>query len=321
MERIRKIISGGKDWRYYNHLYIHTNEKYLKAIGDLRKAKRRLRDIETQFIPGHFYSPYPDIKEIDIRKKDIFDRSKKPIAGIDIREKEQLRLLSRLSKHYRKLPYKKNQSSNLRYTFENPAYSYTDAVVLFCMLNELTPKKIIEIGSGYSSALMIDVNELFFEDKMDLTFIEPYPELLLSLDKNGYILKEKLVDRPLWKVDEALFDTLNAGDILFIDSTHVSKVGSDVNQIFFSILPALKKGVIIHIHDVFYPFEYPIEWVKETRAWNEDYLLRAFLYNNKDYEILFFNHFMNTHHKDTLKKSMPLTIKNPGGSLWLKKVG
>jgi hypothetical protein len=116
-----------------------------------------------------------------------------------------------------------------------------------------------------------------------------------------------------------VFEELQKGDMLFIDSTHVAKPGSDVNQIYFDILPRLKRGVIIHIHDVFYPFEYPKSWILETRAWNEDYIVRAFLYNNKDFRMLLFNHFLNLHHQPLLDQLLPLTAKNSGGSLWLEK--
>jgi hypothetical protein len=105
---------------------------------------------------------------------------------------------------------------------------------------------------------------------------------------------------------------------LFVDSTHVSKTGSDLNCILFDILPSLSSGVIIHFHDVFNNFEYPKEWVFGGRNWNEDYLIRAFLMNNSNYEILFFNDYM--HHKyATAFTNLPLTYKNFGGSLWLRK--
>ena len=113
---------------------------------------------------------------------------------------------------------------------------------------------------------------------------------------------------------------LEKNDILFIDSTHVSKAGSDVNYILFEILPTLKEGVIIHFHDVFYPFEYPQGWIEKGFAWNEDYLLRAFLMYNSNFELLFFNTYMEQFHKTWIAKNMPDILKNMGGGLWLRKV-
>ena len=114
--------------------------------------------------------------------------------------------------------------------------------------------------------------------------------------------------------------TLASGDILFIDSTHVSKAGSDVNHIFFKILPSLAEGVNIHLHDIFYPFEYPKEWIYEGRAWNENYVLHAFLQYNSAFKITFFSNFLARFHHRTFHEKMPLCMKNTGGSIWLQRV-
>jgi len=98
-------------------------------------------------------------------------------------------------------------------------------------------------------------------------------------------------------------------------------VGSDVNYIFFEILPLLRPGVFIHFHDVFWPFEYPESWIEEGRQWHEVYLLRAFLEFNRDFEIVVFNTFLETFHSDWFEKYMPLCLKNRGGSIWLRRCG
>ena len=85
------------------------------------------------------------------------------------------------------------------------------------------------------------------------------------------------------------FEKLEPNDLLFIDSSHISKIGSDLNYLLFEVLPSLKPGVIIHFHDILYPFEYPYEWIEKGIYWNEAYLLKAFLMHNKNYEILLFN--------------------------------
>ena len=107
--------------------------------------------------------------------------------------------------------------------------------------------------------------------------------------------------------------------ILFIDSTHVSKIGSDVNSLLFDILPKLNRGVYVHFHDVFYPFEYPQEWVYQGLAWNEAYILRAFLQHNDAFKIVFFNTYLELFYREKFENSMPLCLKNPGGSIWLTK--
>jgi len=118
-----------------------------------------------------------------------------------------------------------------------------------------------------------------------------------------------------------VFEQLDENDIFFLDSSHVSKTGSDVNYLIFEILPALKPGVLVHIHDILYPFEYPEEWVlKERRSWNESYLLRAFLQYNSAFEIVYWNNFVWHRMHEELGGLMPLCLENEGGSIWLRRM-
>ena len=118
-------------------------------------------------------------------------------------------------------------------------------------------------------------------------------------------------------MDLSVFDALSANDILFVDSTHVSKTGSDVNHLFFEILPRLASGVLVHLHDIFFPFEYPQDWVLGGRSWNEIYMLRAFLQYNNAFRIVFMNTFLEHFHESRFADRMPLCLKNRGGSIWL----
>ncbi|MFN4151401.1 MAG: class I SAM-dependent methyltransferase, partial [Candidatus Sericytochromatia bacterium] len=151
-------------------------------------------------------------------------------------------------------------------------------------------------------------------------FIEPYPDLLLSLIKSKNDIKNKLISKKLQEVSVKIFKSLKENDILFIDSTHISKFNSDVNYIFFKILPTLNKGVIIHFHDIFHPFEYPFSWLKQGIFWNEIYLLRAFLQFNTTFKIIYFNNYLYQNYKKILLEELPLYEKNPGGSLYIKKI-
>jgi hypothetical protein len=171
----------------------------------------------------------------------------------------------------------------------------------------IKPKRIIEIGSGYSSAVMVDLNDKHFDGNIELTFVEPFPEERLNklLTKNirFNILKDFVQHIPL-----EFFQALNENDILFIDSSHISKTGSDVNYLLFEIIPNLNPGVIIHFHDIFYPFEYPKEWVDVDRAWNESYLIRAFLQFNYNYDIYYFSSFLELRHPNLFDLRMPLCM-------------
>ena len=167
---------------------------------------------------------------------------------------------------------------------------------------------------------MFDVNARFLQGQTQLTFIDPYPEQLLSLFHNNDLEKCTVIGDKLQNVPLCTFHQLEANDILFVDSTHVSKIGSDVNRIVFDILPILRPGVLVHFHDVLWPFEYFLEWIAEGKAWNEAYLLRAFLQYNSHFEIILFNSFVGHAFKELLESSMPMFLRNTGGSLWLRKV-
>jgi hypothetical protein len=278
--------------------------------------------------PGHFYSPIPSETEVRDREEAIFNASSPKVAGIDLNERLQLQLLERLRPYYREQPFPRTKADGSRYFFENPAFSYFDAIILYCMIRCLKPRRVVEIGSGYSSCVLLDTNERFFSNSIDCTFIEPYPDLLLSLLKDGDRSRLTLIPQKLQDVDLGVFTNLQPNDILFIDSSHVSKTGSDVNHAFFEILPRLVPGVYVHVHDIFYPFEYPKPWVYQGRAWNESYLLRAFLQYNDAFAIQLFNSFLERFHRDVIARDMPLCLQyseqsmmpTSAQSIWLKKL-
>lgn len=260
---------------------------------------------KTKFVePGHYYSPNVDHVWINNHSETIFNKTKKELPGIELNMKSQLNLLDEFSNHYLKLDFPETKSKNYNYYYQNQYFSYSDAISLSCIMLSVKPKKIIEIGSGFSSALMVDINEKYFENNIDLTFVEPFPEerlnALISNNNKYQLIKDFVQHIPL-----ETFKILNENDILFIDSSHISKTGSDVNYLMFEIIPKLNKGVIIHIHDVFFPFEYPKEWIKFDRAWNEAYLLRAFLQFNTSFEIYYFSSYLELVNQEFFEKKMP----------------
>ncbi|MEI6059277.1 MAG: class I SAM-dependent methyltransferase [Bacteroidota bacterium] len=268
---------------------------------------------------GHFYSPIISKNDMAIYEKQLNeDYSKDSIQGIDLNLEEQLSLIKSFSAYYNEIPFPETKNNSCRYYFCNNSYSYTDAIILYSFIRHFKPERIIEIGSGFTSALMLDTKDHFLND-LELTFIEPYPQLLFSLlsekdKKNCKVFITKVQDVAL-----AEFKSLEANDILFIDSSHVSKTGSDVNFEIFKILPTLKPGVFIHFHDIFYPFEYPKELVYKGFNWNEDYLLKAFLSYNDHFKIVHFSQYIHNHHPSAFN-DMPLAFKNSGGNLWIKKI-
>lgn len=275
----------------------------------------------NQFMPlGHYYSLYPDMQDVDKRYDELC--AKDEIKNIDFNIDIQYGFLEKMKELLPTVPkwtdHNNSLSNKYRYKTDSMSFGVPDATCLHLMLRILKPRRLIEVGSGWSSAVTLDTNEFYLDKQMDVSFIEPYPNVLYTVLKREEPCKIKNIG--LEKVDLSYFEQLEKGDILFIDSTHVSKIGSDVNYLLFEILPHLKSGVYIHFHDIFYPFEYPYEWFKKDGyIWNELYMMRAFLMNNKQYKILFFFDYLVKKHANKINEC--LTMINPsGGSLWLEKL-
>jgi predicted O-methyltransferase YrrM len=269
--------------------------------------------------PGHFYSPFPDLTEFDKRADTLLALDTQP-AALDLREEQQLALFDELVAHLGDVPFPVERTDEFRYYFDNPAYAWGDGLLLHAMLRHVRPRRVVEVGSGYSSAMLLDTTERWLDPGVELTFVEPYDELLRSLLRDGDDERVTILDVGVQDVDPEVFTRLGAGDILFIDSTHVVKAGADVNHLFFEVLPSLAAGVVIHIHDIFFPFEYPAPWVHEGRAWQETYLLRAFLMYNPAFQIEWFQHLMWSRHREVIEAKVPDIGRNAGGNLWLRKV-
>ncbi len=288
---------------------------YIKTLSQENQQFKK----NACFPAGHYYSTIISVEDVKKREASIWENEAVDgIMGINLRTENQIELVKCFDTYYNEIPFSDKKNDNCRYYFDNGFYSYTDAIFLYSVIRHYKPKQIIEVGSGFSSSIMLDTNEIFFDNQINLTFIEPYTERLNSLLKDKDKTSTTIIQSDVQLVSVAVFEKLNAGDILFIDSTHVVKTGSDVNYIIFEILPRLKSGVLIHFHDIFYPFEYPKQWVFEGKNWNEDYFLKSFLMYNNEFEIKLFSDYLHKHH-NAVFDTMPLCFKNSGGNLWLEK--
>jgi predicted O-methyltransferase YrrM len=291
------------------------------AAGQRLKSMRDALGSKLAFKPGHFYSPICNPDDLARHYRDPADvRGAIDLPGIDIRMAEQRALWNSWRDFLADYPFTPEPQAGLRYHSNNRNFDVGDATVLYCMLRHLKPKRMIEIGSGYSSACALDTIERFLGNSVQNCFVEPYPALLKSMLKPGDLERLTIVASQVQEVSPGLFEALGANDILFIDSTHIVKTGSDVVHELFNILPRLKPGVIVHFHDVHYPFEYPREWVIERNySWNEVYALRAFLMYNSAFEIVFFNDAFAKLSRDLVQLHAPRVLDNPGGGLWLRR--
>jgi hypothetical protein len=278
-----------------------------------------LREAVGGFPPGHFHSPIPDREELRRRRDDLFGTPPAELPGIDLAVPAQLALLERLSEAARPSGLRPVPGPENRYGYENTVFGACDASVLDAVVRHFRPARLVEVGSGHSTCVVLDARD-DLGGRPALTLVEPWPERLEALVRPGDLDRVTLVRERVEEADRALFAGLEAGDVLFIDSTHVSRIGSDVNVLLLEVLPALKPGVLVHVHDVFHPFDYPEEWVVGRGwFWNEAYLLRALLAGGGAFEVVFFVSYLQRFHRSLLETRLPLCAVGAGGSIWLRK--
>jgi predicted O-methyltransferase YrrM len=283
--------------------------KLRRAARQVLNAARTMRLFSP---PGHYYSPVSSVADAD--------RARAQRTGLEINEAYDLRAAEQVEFADRLGPKWADFSKSwCRYNPTNSWYGLSDGAVYYSMLTTLRPKHVMEVGSGFSSAIVLDVRDQQLHD-LELTFIDPRPKRLLRLIKEGDNTTITLYKKAVQDVPIEAFDVLGKGDILFIDSSHVSKPGSDINWLFFRVLPRLKPGVVVHMHDIFFPFEYPDSWLAQRRSWNESYLLRSFLSYNNVFQIMFFNSWIWQKHPEVVGRYLPDGTNDEPGSIWLRRV-
>lgn len=294
---------------------------FLKPLYVLRYIYRGLREdslLFSRYYPGYHGSTIPSMKSLKAERARIFGQRDSGFDGIQMGKAEQNKLLVQFSTYYKDFNPNSEKNSSRLYFYNNDMFGFGDAFFLQCILRHFKPANVIEVGSGYSSALMLDTaSEYGLETRF--TFIDPYSitiEQVLASKPDG---QYSLIREEVQLLDPKIYESLGEGDVLFIDSSHVVKIGSDLSTLLFSVLPILQKGVIVHFHDIWYPWEYPEEFLLEGRAYNEMYFVRAFLQFNADFEILLFNSFVEQEFSAFLSEEMPRLSNDCGGGLWLRR--
>ena len=265
--------------------------------------------------PVHYYEPLPDTRELSSAH---FQRRSLP-AGVDMRESAQLELLSRTLSPY----LAESELARARHPEPFTHFGPVDSDLLYSLVRHLKPERVMEIGSGYSTIVAGAALRRNREEGRpgSITAIEPYPrrEVLQQCAELAQLREVQVQAVPL-----ADFEALGENDILFIDSSHVSYAGSDVNYEIHEILPSLAKGVYVHIHDQFFPGDYPEGFVlKKRRFWNEQYMVQAFLAFNHAFEVVASSSFLHLCHSEFLAQRIPAYARltdHWASSLWLRRV-
>lgn len=310
LEHWQKTLESGCSISDITETFIQSDE--------FKLIQNKLQNIFAS--PGHFYSPIVNVQEAKLFLESI-NTNPDSLDGLVVDKNVLLSNWKKLLPYLRSIPFFDEKNDKFYYFFKNQAFSYGDGSIFHAMLRLHQPRRLIEVGSGYSSACAVDTIDHFLDGDVQLTFIEPYPQLLINLLGEERLVNCMINSVDVQQVDPELFESLESGDFLFIDSTHVMKTGSDVCHELFNVLPNLKSGVFIHFHDIFWPFEYSANWViEEGRSWNELYGLRAFLMYNDAFKIEFFNDFFVKNFYELIQEDYPAMLKNSGGSIWLRKL-
>jgi predicted O-methyltransferase YrrM len=285
-------------------------------------AEYKLRNKVTPFFPvGHYHSPVVDPSTLGDYVESRRDPGPAGFGGINIDITAMEEFWNANVSSIFNAPFPETKTAERRFYFDGAPFPYGDALTLHAIMGHFRPKRIVEIGSGFSTACMLDSAEIHGMNDLQITCIEPYPDRLHSLLRPDDRSRVKLLERPVQEVPvQDIVAGLERNDILFIDSTHVMKTGSDVHYELFEIIPAVNPGVIIHVHDCGYPFEYPPEWVEKNYSWNEAYAIRAFLMYNLSYKIIFWGSLFKALFPEKVRQEGGMFIKNAGASLWLTRI-
>jgi hypothetical protein len=295
------------------------SRRLLRGLG--RRLLAWSGAVAPAFPPGHFYSPIVDPGTVERTRVWPYQPE---VLGIDFNDASHVSILRDefpRFMHQFDYPQALKLTPTLSAFFrDNGQFATLDAPALFVLLRAWKPRRIIEVGSGFSTLLMADVNRRFLGHEVSITCIDPHPPPFLRQAVDGIA---RQVERRVQELPLAHFTDLRAGDLLFIDSSHVAKTDSDVNFLFFEVFPRLASGVLIHLHDVFLPHDYPPNWVLgENRSWNEQYLLRALLMHSSGFEVLFGCSYAFWRYRELVIAALanPDGAGYGGGSFWMRRL-
>ena len=264
-------------------------------------------------IRNHYYEPLYDMTNVDL------SGTPRDLPGIDFREAEQRELLNSFSADDMPVDLDKAATSDTQFTYRNRNFGGGDADLWFHVVRHFRPGKIFEIGSGHSTRmarLALEKNEADDSNyQCNHVCIEPYE--MPWLEKLGIEIRRQKLE----ELDLSMFDQLGENDILFVDSSHMIRPGGEVLVEYLQLMPRLNPGVIVHVHDIFSPRDYPAEWLEQPRFWNEQYLLEAFLTHNRDWEILLAANHLAHSETELMSKACRYfqAGKNNPGSIYLRR--
>jgi Methyltransferase domain len=280
------------------------------AVRAYRLLRAGAGRVGLQLVLRTFYSPIPELAELPA---DAFDR-RSALSGVDFDLDAQLAFARGLRDGMAEFAPVEHPAGP-EYARGTESYPLLDATVLYAMVRRLRPRRVLELGSGAST--LVTAQALAANGQGELEVYDPYP----GVAQDGLRGLTRLERRRAQDVPLAAFERLGAGDVLFVDTTHTVKLGSDVNFVVLEVLPRLAPDVAVHFHDIFLPYEYPRRWLEDYALyWSEQYLLQAFLSLNAGYEVLLATHALARERGAELAQLLPAGVDlAAGGSFWIRR--
>ena len=279
-------------------------------------VRRKLNAAGLHVLPANFYSAVPTVEEVESSFE--YTEDEPPYLLDSVFGAERMRgFLAEIQQYAAEFdpPEEGDSEDPSGFFWMNATFSYSDAMASYCILRYLKPRRVLEIGSGFSTLVALQALER--NGSGEILCVEPYPQPYL---KKRTDLAE-LIEEPVQSLSPTFFrEALRDGDVLFIDSTHTVKLGSDCLHLYLRVLPQLTADLMIHVHDVFLPEASPKSWALEHHIyWTEQYLLLALLIGNPDFDVCFGSNYHKVVNPGLLAKFMGGKADSGGGSFWFRK--
>jgi predicted O-methyltransferase YrrM len=279
----------------------------------MRQLHRHSRKARVQLIPEFFYTPVFSPAELP---EEVWTATFPDCGNFDLEaQRAFLKETPSCTQEIATLPVEPVPGAESEFHWNNDQFSHADAALYYALIRRFRPRRIVEVGAGHSSKLAL--HALRENGAGEMLCIDPHPPAWLGSLAGPITIRQELVqDTPM-----AVFAALQPDDMLFIDNSHISKTGSDVNHLFLRVLPRLPPGLLVQIHDICLPYEYPRYWSEEWLLyWNEQYVLAALLANNPKLEVLLGVYFVARRDAKALAPFLPGLpgVLPGGGSLWLR---
>lgn len=288
---------------------VRLNVRGRASRGAAGIVRRAARVGGFDLLRRNFYSPLPQLEELP---PDTFQR-RLPMPGITWDMDRYESLLRDLA------PFLTEFSPPTGFTWDNVMYGPVESELLYALVRRNTPHRVVELGSGFTSLIIAAACRKNATEGRPARYVafDPFPREFVKKGIHGMDALEAV---GATEVRQEEYEALAEGDILFIDTTHTVKAGSDVNRVMLEVLPTLAPGVLVHVHDVFLPYEYPRAFFENQCYWQEQYLLQALLTENPNFEVLFPASAVARERPDLLRTLLPQHEATFGpGAFWIRR--